>query len=135
MGVKGLSTFIAKNNLLEPWQLSKCKILIDGNNLEHHLFSQSQNSNEFYGGDFHNYAKEIEAFFECLHACSIEPLIILDGGMNPNGRKYDTLFDRRQSQFTRAMKIASGSARSGTMHSDLLEPVFLEVIKARNIKC
>src|SRR5687768_4507928 len=136
MGIRGLTGFIAKNDLWESDRLQGGQVLIDGNNLKHLLFERSQDSNDCYGGDFHNYAQRLEEFFECLKACQIEALIILDGGLDITGRKFETMLKRRREQFAEVCSIAKGHGRSDSnVNSNILEPVFVKMIKKYGVKC
>lgn len=93
MGVRGLHTFIAKNEriFIERSLLRDTKLVIDGNALQRVVFEKSERHKQYadYGGNYVEFAKSVRQFMDALKRCKIEPIIVLSGGKNPKIRVRD----------------------------------------------
>ncbi|XP_018006580.1 uncharacterized protein LOC108664496 [Hyalella azteca] len=83
MGVKGLPSFIREHARasLVSHKLSRCRVIIDGKNLMFHLFGKCSKQKMAYGGDYDEFAAEVDLFFNSLLRCGIESCVLLDGGV------------------------------------------------------
>lgn len=54
MGVRGLTTFIAKQaeRYLDPYELHDCKLIIDGDNLCAQIYKQCDRGLSAFGGNY-----------------------------------------------------------------------------------
>ncbi|XP_063698994.1 protein asteroid [Culicoides brevitarsis] len=98
MGVRGLTTYIAKNaeQYLVPFELHDCNLVIDGDNLASQLFNKTHNS--AFGGNYDEYYKAVLHFFALLRSCNVTPFVLMDGGYEE--RKMRTIKARLQTRIT-----------------------------------
>jgi hypothetical protein len=82
MGVRGLTTFIAKNasKYLDPHELHDCNLVIDGDNLCSQLYKQIDFGKSAFGGNYDEYYRHVLEFFALLKKCNVTPYVLLDGG-------------------------------------------------------
>lgn len=82
MGVRGLTSYIAKNaeRYLEPFELHDCNLVIDGDSLSSNLYRWNSQCNSAFGGDYDQYYRTVIEFFDALRQCNITPYVLLDGG-------------------------------------------------------
>lgn len=92
MGVRYLAEFI-RNGHRNECRLADCvkdcdnRLVIDGNNLHHFLFCDSNSRHKArHGGDLDLYACEVERFFGCLERLGITSYIIFDGFDRENNK-------------------------------------------------
>ena len=66
MGVRGMSTFIKErqDKFMARHKLHDEVVVIDGDNLIHHLNNKSKGLNHAFGGDYYKYASRAEAFLK-----------------------------------------------------------------------
>ena len=66
MGVRGMSTFIKERHdrLLARHRLCNELVLVDGDNLMHHVNNKNKGLNHSFGGDYHRYVDKAEAFMQ-----------------------------------------------------------------------
>lgn len=95
MGVRGLTTYIAKNEdrYLNPFELHDCDLVIDGDSLSCQLY---KSTNSAFGGDYDHFFRTICNFFGLLKQCNITPYVLLDGGYQP--KKLCTVKHRLRSK-------------------------------------
>lgn len=82
MGVRGLTSYIAKNaeRYLEPFELHDCNLVIDGDSLSSNLYRWNSQCNSAFGGDYDQYYRTVVQFFDALQQCNVQPYVLLDGG-------------------------------------------------------
>lgn len=82
MGVRGLTTYIAKNSekYLKPYELHDCNLVIDGDSLATNLYKWMTNCKSAFGGDYDQYYRRVLEFFSTLQQCNITPYVLMDGG-------------------------------------------------------
>ncbi|XP_026479765.1 protein asteroid-like [Ctenocephalides felis] len=101
MGVRGLTTFIAKNadQYFEEFELHDCNLVIDGNNLAAQLYKYVSRCNSGFGGDYDVYHKCVVKFFEMLNVCNIRSLVLFDGAYETRKKKsvYSRLIAKQQA--------------------------------------
>lgn len=95
MGVRGLTTHIAKNEdrYLNPFELHDCDLVIDGDSLSCQLY---KSTNSAFGGDYDHFFRTICNFFGLLKQCNVTPYVLLDGGYQP--KKLRTVTQRLRSK-------------------------------------
>lgn len=95
MGVRGLTTYIAKNEdrYLNSFELHDCDLVIDGDSLSCQLY---KSTNSAFGGDYDHFFRTICNFFGLLKQCNITPYVLLDGGYQP--RKLCTVKHRLRAK-------------------------------------
>lgn len=98
MGVRGLTTFIAKNqeNYFKKHKLRDSYVVIDAHSLCAQLYKFYAKSNDCFGGDYDKYGRVIETFFSLLKQCNVTPIVIFDGGYEK--RKLRTVFHRLKAK-------------------------------------
>lgn len=95
MGVRGLTTYIAKNSdrYLNPYELHDCNLVIDGDSLACQLY---KSTNSAFGGDYDHFFRVVCNFFEMLKQCHVNSYVLLDGGYQP--KKLSTVKQRLRSK-------------------------------------
>ncbi|KAM9431903.1 single-strand DNA endonuclease ASTE1 [Clarias gariepinus] len=127
MGVKGLQTYIESNSDFLKTRLFKgSKLVIDGSSLYYCLYFRSP-LDQAHGGDYDEFEKIVTLFFRNLRLCSIEPYVVLDGGDDASGRKFDTLKTRCQERIRRAKAVSRGG--SGEILPILTKKVFKQILR------
>lgn len=108
MGVRGLSTYVDdnKNLFLSDYKLHDTKVIIDGSNLFHFLYYHYNVSYQF-GGDYDRFARKCKRFFNILKDCSVTPVVVFDGGYNPDDRKLATVLERANERRKRVGLVCS----------------------------
>ena len=101
--------------VFEKVNLHDTKVVIDGNNLYHFIFFK-YNVDFVHGGDYDQFAIRIKEFFSILHACKIQPYVVIDGGYEPDDKKFQTILDRMQKRLELATRLAKG-------HQEKLMPI------------
>lgn len=105
MGILGLTTFINGNpQLTDEFRLYATKVVIDGNSLYHFLYYKNK-LDLLHGGDYDRYALKIREFFSLLHSCKIQPFVVLDGGNEPNNKKFQTVLSRIRKRLKMAIQL------------------------------
>ena len=118
MGVRGLQTFLKKNEhlLADRTDVSDCSLVIDANNLLIRLYVGSaldrdgpDYRSDIYGGDLVSYGQLIREFFKNLEKCKITAVLVFDGSAvgkhalkNFIGSKERELYKRGLERFNRA---------------------------------
>ncbi|XP_052770176.1 protein asteroid homolog 1-like [Mya arenaria] len=117
MGVRGLFSLIDENKdvLLADFKLHDTRLIIDGSNLHHFIYNFYHVPSE-YGGDYDNYANKCKTFFSTLRACKVEPYVVMDGGYNPDNRKWNTVVKRKASRRERAGLICEKGPEASDEH-------------------
>lgn len=129
MGVRGLTTYIAKNaeQYLVPFELHDCNLVIDGDNLASQLFNKTHNS--CFGGNYDEYYKAVLHFFTLLRSCNVTPFVLMDGGYEE--RKMRTIKARLQSRIT-SVKYALPMSSKPVIPLFMRE-VFLDAVKMSKV--
>ncbi|XP_029604664.1 protein asteroid homolog 1 [Salmo trutta] len=95
MGIQGLTSFI--ENVLQNYNFTTSKLIIDGSNLFHSLYFNSSVDQQ-HGGDYDDFEDQVCKFFKALRDCGIDPFVIIDGGSDHTDNKFKTLRERAQSK-------------------------------------
>lgn len=134
MGVRGLTTFIAKDSkkYMEYYQLHDCYLVIDGNNLASQLYKWHVKCYDCFGGDYDKYAKEVKNFFAVLNKCNVTPLVVFDGGYE--NKKMSTIFARMRNRIKSAGKLNSTTEGSITVFPLFIRDLFVEIVTKLRIK-
>lgn len=129
MGVRGLTTYIAKNaeKYLVPFELHDCNLVIDGDNLASQLFNKTHNS--CFGGNYDEYYKAVLHFFTLLRSCNVTPFVLMDGGYEE--RKMRTIKARLQTRIT-SVKYALPMSSKPVIPLFMRE-VFLDAVKMSKV--
>lgn len=98
MGVKGLTTYIAKkaDQYLVPFELHDTCLVIDGDSIASNLYQWSPHTNSAFGGDYNQYHHIVQRFFAALHRCRVRSFVLLDGGYQR--RKLKTVHARLRAK-------------------------------------
>ncbi|XP_077599103.1 single-strand DNA endonuclease ASTE1 [Stigmatopora nigra] len=136
MGVQGLTTFIEGNrNFLSDVKFRGNRLIIDGSSLFFNLFL-NYFLDRSHGGDYDAFASLVLDFFSALSSCNIQPYVLLDGGMDPSDKKFETLQQRFQSRIKQADNMSQGG--NGSILPIYTRHVFIEVLiqeKVHFVQC
>lgn len=127
MGVRGLTTYIAKNaeRYLEPFELHDCDLVIDGDSLSSNMYKWSSNCNSAFGGNYDQYFRSVCNFFEMLKRCNVKPYVLLDGGYQH--RKLKTVRTRLRSKICAIKHLNPFSCKP--MFPVMMREVFVEALE------
>ncbi|XP_061615317.1 protein asteroid homolog 1 [Phyllopteryx taeniolatus] len=126
MGVHGFTTFVEGNrNFLSDVRFRGSRLVVDGSSLYFNLYLKHGLDRQ-HGGDYDAFASLVHEFLTALEVCGIEPYVVLDGGIDPSNKKFDTLQQRLQSRIKEAENISQG--RNGSVLPILTRQVFIEVL-------
>lgn len=126
MGVQGLTTYVEGNrHFLQDVKFRDSRLLIDGCSLYFRLYF-NHGLDQQHGGDYDAFVRLLTQFLSTLAACNIQPYVVLDGGIDPSGKKFNTLRQRLQSKIKEADNIAHG--RHGSVLPILTRDVFIQVL-------
>ncbi|GAB0086349.1 hypothetical protein DMENIID0001_003980 [Sergentomyia squamirostris] len=130
MGVKGLTTYIAKHakNILIPYELHDCNLVIDGDNLIHQLFrDMCRTVNCAFGGDYDIFYTQVCRFFMLLQKCKITSFVLLDGG----NEKYrlQTVHTRLKSKIAAIRHLNPNQPQQNVVVPILLREVFVRALQ------
>lgn len=94
MGVRGLKTFIEKNEDLfeRDHRLHDTEIVVDAANLVAALYTRSQKHErrDLFGGDMVQFGNYLNNFFNNLKKCNIKPILVFDGAQTYDENKSKT---------------------------------------------
>lgn len=99
--------------------------MIDGCSLYFRLYF-NHGLDQQHGGDYDAFNHVLTQFLSALAACNIQPYVVLDGGMDPSDKKFNTLRQRLQSKIKEADNISHG--RHGSVLPILTRDVFIQVL-------
>uniref|UniRef100_A0A8C2JED5 Asteroid homolog 1 n=1 Tax=Cyprinus carpio TaxID=7962 RepID=A0A8C2JED5_CYPCA len=123
MGVHGLTSFVEGNRqFFTDMRLRDCRLVIDGCSLYFRLYFNS-GLDQARGGDYDTFVVLVRQFFAALSECSVQPFVVLDGGMDQTDKKFKTLQERAQSKIREANALSRGS------HGCVLPLLTCEVFK------
>ncbi|XP_069767190.1 single-strand DNA endonuclease ASTE1 isoform X2 [Narcine bancroftii] len=126
MGIHGLMSYIGENHqFFNDITLHNVRIIIDGNNLFHRLYFDSDLDLK-YGGEYDSFGDIICKFFESLSQCNISPYVIFDGGCDYSDKKIETIKERARDKIIKAHSILRGGG--GTVLPLLAPEVFKQVL-------
>ncbi|XP_039534824.1 protein asteroid homolog 1 isoform X1 [Pimephales promelas] len=109
MGVHGLTSFVEGNRqFFTDMRLRDCRLVIDGCSLYFRLYFNS-GLDQARGGDYDMFAELVRQFFAALFECSVQPFVVIDGGMDQTDKKFKTLQERTQSKIREAHSLSKGS--------------------------
>ncbi|XP_077405216.1 single-strand DNA endonuclease ASTE1 [Vanacampus margaritifer] len=131
MGVHGLTTFVEGNrHFLFDVKFRDSRLLVDGCSLYFNLYLK-HGLDRRHGGDYDAFASVVLQFLSALEACNIELFVVLDGGIDPSNKKFDTLQQRLQSRIREAENLSHG--RNGSVLPILTRQVFIEVLNQKRV--
>lgn len=126
MGVHGLTSYVEGNHhFFTDMRLRDCRLVIDGCSLYFRLYFNS-GLDQAKGGDYDMFAMLVQQFFAALAECSVQPFVVLDGGMDHMDKKFKTLQERTQSKIHEAHSLSRGS--NGSVLPLLSRVVFTQVL-------
>uniref|UniRef100_A0A665X4A5 Asteroid homolog 1 n=1 Tax=Echeneis naucrates TaxID=173247 RepID=A0A665X4A5_ECHNA len=131
MGVHGLTTYVEGNtHFLRDVKFRESRLVIDGCSLYFRLYF-NHGLDQQHGGDYDAFARLLIKFLSVLAACSIQPYVVLDGGMDPSDKKFSTLRQRLQSKIKEADSISHG--RNGAVLPIFTRDVFIQILTQRGV--
>ncbi|KAK7114748.1 single-strand DNA endonuclease ASTE1-like [Littorina saxatilis] len=132
MGIHGLTSFIDNNpHMLKDRQLHDCKIVIDGNNFYHFLYSYCNVRFQF-GGDYDIYQRKISMIFNLFKSCGIEVFVVFDGAYTVDGKKFKTTIGRARDRMYAAKRVMYG--HRGGLIPCLARQTFTQTLDKLGIK-
>lgn len=138
MGVRGLSTFIARNanEYYQSYQLHNTYLVIDGYCLASHLYKWHSKCNDCFGGDYDKYAYTVYKFFALLQECSVTPIVIFDGGYE--NRKLKTVYSRMKERIRVARNLNSVTQGGLNLFPLFVRELFKDIVlklQVKAVKC
>lgn len=132
MGVRGLTTFIAKNaqKYLDPFELKDCNLVIDGDNLCSQLYKEIDKGLSAFGGNYDEFYQHVIDFFSLLKKCNVIPYVLLDGGYEM--KKMKTTRERLRSRIGVIKHIIP--LESYLVLPIMMREVFVSALKRCNVK-
>ncbi|XP_060104857.1 protein asteroid homolog 1 [Heteronotia binoei] len=126
MGIQGMMSYVVEHKqFFVELRLRNTKIIIDGNNLYHRLYFES-NLDIRHGGDYDSFTDITQKFFETLSLCDIRPYVVLDGGSDASDKKFATLKERAQEKIQSAFSLSHGGG--GSVIPLLIREVFKQIL-------
>lgn len=127
MGVRGLTTFIAKNQetYFQNYKLCDCYVVLDAHSICAQIYKFYSKSNDCFGGDYDKYGRVIENFFEMLKQCNVTPIVVFDGGYEK--RKLRTVYTRLKTKIRCVRKVNPVNGGE-TMFPLFVREVFKDVV-------
>ncbi|XP_077159718.1 single-strand DNA endonuclease ASTE1 isoform X2 [Paroedura picta] len=126
MGIQGMMSYVMEHKqFFVDLQLRNTKVIIDGNNLYHRLYFDS-NLDIRHGGDYDSFTEIAHKFFETLTLCDIRPYVVLDGGSDASDKKFTTLKERAQEKILSAFSLSHGGG--GSVLPLLIREVFKQIL-------
>lgn len=132
MGVRGLTTFIAKNasKYLDPHELKDTNLVIDGDNLCSQLYKQIDQGKSAFGGNYDEYFRHVVEFFNMLKKCNVTAYVLLDGGYEM--KKMKTVRERLRARIGVIKNIIP--LESYLVLPLIMREVFVSALKQSNVK-
>ncbi|KAG8139296.1 hypothetical protein E2320_002059 [Naja naja] len=126
MGIHGLTSYVGEHSeFFVDLQLRNTDVIIDGNNLYHHLYFDS-NLDIRHGGDYDSFTDITRQFFQSLAVCHIQPYVVLDGGNDASNKKFATLKERAREKIQAAHSLSCGGG--GSVLPLLVREVFKQIL-------
>ncbi|KAH0627273.1 hypothetical protein JD844_002795 [Phrynosoma platyrhinos] len=126
MGIQGFMSYVGEHKeFFVDLQLRKTDIVIDGNNLYHRLYFDS-NLDVRRGGDYDSFTDAVHQFFKTLAMCNIQPYVVLDGGCDASDKKLTTLKERAREKIQAAHSLSCGGG--GSVLPLLIREVFKQIM-------
>ncbi|XP_034984668.2 protein asteroid homolog 1 isoform X2 [Zootoca vivipara] len=132
MGIHGLMSYVGEHReFFVDLQLRDTSIVIDGNNLYHRLYFDS-NLDMRHGGDYDSFAGFAHKFFETLSLCNIRPYVVLDGGCDASDKKLATIKERAREKILSAYCLSCGGG-GGSLLPLLIREVFKQILTSLQV--
>ncbi|XP_044311768.1 protein asteroid homolog 1 isoform X2 [Varanus komodoensis] len=126
MGIQGLMSYVMEHQeFFVDLQLRNTDVVIDGNNLYHRLYFDSDLDMR-HGGDYNSFTDIICKFFEALILCNIQPYVVLDGGCDASDKKLITIKERAREKIQAAHSLSCGGR--GSVLPLLVREVFKQIL-------
>ena len=94
MGIRGLTSFVhSTENLWTTIDLHDTRLVIDGKALYFYLYKDS-GLDWRCGGQYNELYQAVVAFFVALKSSSVDCFVVLDGTIDPSGKKLETIKSR-----------------------------------------
>ena len=136
MGIKGLTSFVSKEDLRNRHKLSDGFVVIDGNNLMFYIYSStnSKRNDDLFGGIYDEYGNQFRKFVKNLKKCNISPILVFDGGLNLQLK--DNRMKRFEVAFDNSKDISDNPPQNDELRDDdkkispsLLKDTMMSVMK------
>nr|XP_008110971.1 PREDICTED: protein asteroid homolog 1 [Anolis carolinensis] len=126
MGIQGFMSYVGEHReFFIDLQLRNTDVVIDGNNLYHRLYFDS-NLDIRHGGDYDSFTNVVHQFFEALTTCNIRPYVVLDGGCDASDKKLTTLKERAREKIQAAHSVSCGGG--GSVLPLLIREAFKQIL-------
>ncbi|XP_070574689.1 single-strand DNA endonuclease ASTE1-like [Ptychodera flava] len=131
MGVFGLTQFVKRDSsLLRSLLLHDTRAIVDGNGLVHWL-CYGTGVDCVHGGDYQDFEDVCFRFFGSLQSCNVKPLVLIDGAVDFDGGKLETLKSRAEQKIKRSLGISRGSG--GKIMPPFAFEIFLQTMRKLSI--
>ena len=139
MGVRGLTSHLENSVKFygTKIELRDTKLIIDGHNLCNYLYQE----NDFdcrCGGQYEEFYKKVQLFFDALKSKGVESFVVLDGAYDRSDKKLETQIKRTQDRIEKADQLFKNETSADDNEHFLLpllaKFVFVEVLRDHLIK-
>ena len=124
MGISKLSSFMKDKYRWEKLNIAGRKLVIDGNNLCHYLYSE--NHEWRLGGSYPAFYDTVTQFFQTLTKHRITPIVVFDGITHKQSKKL-TIRKRRMRSF-QAVARSQDCQRKVSFFSEGVSPIFVKEV-------
>lgn len=147
MGVHSLSSFVAKiDDLKKEYHLKNTKVVIDGNNLMHSMYSvfNKENPDDYlFASNFLLLRRFFVKFFDNMAKCKVTPILVFDGSLNPDLeesriRRLNVAFERSKCLSDNPPDLCHSlniEKENNVIFPFLVRKCFLSVAKEANVTC
>ncbi|XP_043234113.1 protein asteroid homolog 1-like [Amphibalanus amphitrite] len=133
MGILGFTSFVDHRckALLQQEHINSCYLVIDGDNVAHHIFKRKPRSTG-WGTDYASYASDIESFLLDLRSCEISAVVLLDGARDAAGAKLPRQLGRLTEKVHRSIRVAASRQRED-IFPPLARTTFVQVARRLSV--
>ena len=139
MGVRGLTSYLEKSVQFygTKIELRDTKPIIDGHNLCNYLY-QKIDLDCRCGGQYEEFYKKVQLFFDALKSKGVESFVVLDGAYDSSDKKLETQKKRTRDRIEKADQLFKNETSADDNERFLLpllaKFVFVEVLRDHLIK-
>ena len=133
MGVRGLTSFVhSTENLWTAIDLHDTRLVIDGKALYFHLYKES-GLDWRCGGQYNELYEAVVAFFVALKSNRVDCFVVLDGIIDPSGKKLETIKSRMEQSIQNGNELSRLADDSLFLIPLLSVDVFKQALRDKSI--
>lgn len=134
MGIRGLTQYVknlpsGRGKVWDDFDLRGTKVVIDGKGLYHYIYSDINNLNTKYGGQYGEFQEKVKGFFTKLQLNNVVPYVVIDGIMSRDDKKLETHIERKTKIIERMDKMWKfNRPNDERVFPHLVQLVFVQVL-------